>query len=141
MLYALLRRADLRISEIVDMPNWGVSYYFPRYLFVTGPTGPSDFAFPHDVKLTVERSPNGAPNGLRLRQLQANSARRLPCGESARQSVNALSIMRCFPAPAQDRIGQHDLAGTELTGFEREMRNVLGGDIAMIVRSRFLAQR
>jgi acetamidase/formamidase len=22
--------ADLRISEVVDMPNWVVSYYFPR---------------------------------------------------------------------------------------------------------------
>jgi len=25
--------ADLRISEIVDMPNWVVSYYFPRVVF------------------------------------------------------------------------------------------------------------
>jgi acetamidase/formamidase len=25
--------ADLRISEIVDMPNWVVSYYFPRIVF------------------------------------------------------------------------------------------------------------
>jgi acetamidase/formamidase len=22
--------ADLRVSEIVDMPNWVVSFYFPR---------------------------------------------------------------------------------------------------------------
>jgi acetamidase/formamidase len=25
--------ADLRISEIVDMPNWIVSFYFPRVVF------------------------------------------------------------------------------------------------------------
>ena len=25
--------ADLRISEIVDMPNWVVSFYFPRIVF------------------------------------------------------------------------------------------------------------
>ncbi|HET7413059.1 MAG TPA: acetamidase/formamidase family protein, partial [Pararhizobium sp.] len=25
--------ADLRISEIVDMPNWVVSFYFPRCVF------------------------------------------------------------------------------------------------------------
>ena len=25
--------ADLRISEIVDMPNWVVSLYFPRVVF------------------------------------------------------------------------------------------------------------
>jgi acetamidase/formamidase len=25
--------ADLRISEIVDQPNWTVSYYFPRVVF------------------------------------------------------------------------------------------------------------
>ena len=25
--------ADLRISEIVDMPNWVVSFYFPRVVF------------------------------------------------------------------------------------------------------------
>jgi acetamidase/formamidase len=25
--------ADLRISEIVDMPNWVVSFYFPRMVF------------------------------------------------------------------------------------------------------------
>ena len=24
---------DLRISEIVDMPNWVVSFYFPRAVF------------------------------------------------------------------------------------------------------------
>jgi acetamidase/formamidase len=24
---------DLRISEIVDMPNWVVSFYFPRLVF------------------------------------------------------------------------------------------------------------
>jgi acetamidase/formamidase len=24
---------DLRISEIVDMPNWVVSFYFPRVVF------------------------------------------------------------------------------------------------------------
>ncbi len=24
---------DLRISEIVDMPNWVVSFYFPRIVF------------------------------------------------------------------------------------------------------------
>jgi acetamidase/formamidase len=24
---------DLRISEIVDMPNWVVSFYFPRCVF------------------------------------------------------------------------------------------------------------
>lgn len=24
---------DLRISEIVDMPNWVVSFYFPRSIF------------------------------------------------------------------------------------------------------------
>ncbi len=24
---------DLRISEIVDMPNWVVSFYFPRFVF------------------------------------------------------------------------------------------------------------
>ena len=24
---------DLKISEIVDMPNWGVSFYFPRSVF------------------------------------------------------------------------------------------------------------
>ena len=24
---------DLRISEIVDMPNWVVSFYFPRSVF------------------------------------------------------------------------------------------------------------
>ena len=24
---------DLRISEIVDMPNWVVSFYFPRIIF------------------------------------------------------------------------------------------------------------
>ena len=24
---------DLRISEIVDMPNWVVSFYFPRLIF------------------------------------------------------------------------------------------------------------
>jgi acetamidase/formamidase len=24
---------DLRISEIVDMPNWVVSFYFPRQVF------------------------------------------------------------------------------------------------------------
>ena len=26
-------RGDLRISEIVDMPNWVVSFYFPRCVF------------------------------------------------------------------------------------------------------------
>ena len=26
-------RGDLRISEIVDMPNWVVSFYFPRVVF------------------------------------------------------------------------------------------------------------
>ncbi len=25
--------ADLRISEVVDQPNWVVSYYFPRLVF------------------------------------------------------------------------------------------------------------
>ena len=25
--------ADLRISEIVDQPNWVVSFYFPRIVF------------------------------------------------------------------------------------------------------------
>ncbi len=25
--------ADLRISEIVDMPNWVVSFYFPRIVY------------------------------------------------------------------------------------------------------------
>jgi acetamidase/formamidase len=25
--------ADLRISEVVDMPNWVVSLYFPRVVF------------------------------------------------------------------------------------------------------------
>jgi amidase len=25
--------ADLRISEIVDVPNWVVSFYFPRVVF------------------------------------------------------------------------------------------------------------
>lgn len=25
--------ADLRISEVVDMPNWVVSYYFPKVVF------------------------------------------------------------------------------------------------------------
>jgi acetamidase/formamidase len=25
--------ADLRVSEIVDMPNWIVSLYFPRVVF------------------------------------------------------------------------------------------------------------
>lgn len=24
---------DLRISEIVDLPNWTVSFYFPRLIF------------------------------------------------------------------------------------------------------------
>ena len=24
---------DLRISEIVDLPNWTVSFYFPRMIF------------------------------------------------------------------------------------------------------------
>ena len=24
---------DLRISEVVDMPNWVVSFYFPRNVF------------------------------------------------------------------------------------------------------------
>jgi acetamidase/formamidase len=24
---------DLRISEIVDLPNWVVSFYFPRLIF------------------------------------------------------------------------------------------------------------
>jgi acetamidase/formamidase len=26
-------RGDTRISEIVDMPNWVVSFYFPRVVF------------------------------------------------------------------------------------------------------------
>jgi amidase len=25
--------ADLRISEVVDVPNWVVSFYFPRIVF------------------------------------------------------------------------------------------------------------
>jgi acetamidase/formamidase len=25
--------ADLRVSEVVDMPNWVVSLYFPRIIF------------------------------------------------------------------------------------------------------------
>jgi acetamidase/formamidase len=24
---------DLRVSEVVDMPNWVVSFYFPRLVF------------------------------------------------------------------------------------------------------------
>ena len=32
-LHAVQRGGDLRISEIVDMPNWVVSFYFPRVVF------------------------------------------------------------------------------------------------------------
>ncbi len=33
---------DLRISEIVDLPNWVVSFYFPRIVFAWGVLTPTD---------------------------------------------------------------------------------------------------
>jgi amidase len=31
--HALLHLRDLRISEVVDVPNWVVSFYFPQAVF------------------------------------------------------------------------------------------------------------
>ena len=98
--------ADLRISEIVDMPNWVVSFYFPRLVLAVS----GALAGPPPPLLVLDldglRSPS-APKAGRARVVEdvsfaigAGEERLGLVGESGcGKSVTALAIMRLLPAP------------------------------------------
>ena len=109
--------ADLRISEIVDMPNWVVSLYFPRVVFEADrPVGISAAAVSAAVLTdrllwpSIPSSPSKASRLLRHRCDRVSVVEdvvRAPAGKTVGlvgesgcgKSVTALTIMRLLPSP------------------------------------------
>ena len=133
---------DLRISEIVDMPNWVVSFYFPRLvLAVTGGAGAAIATIAAhrwtleglEVGFRTETGLSSVVEGVSLRLAEGRNlglVGELGCGKS----VTAQAIMRLLPEPpAMVRARRLDVAGRDLLRMsERAMRAIRGNTVAMI---------
>ena len=103
---------DLRISEIVDMPNWVVSFYFPRIVLrVTGMRCPPQLAGaqPSTASASMRGRRKAASRVLEDISFDLRAGETLCiAGESGSgKSVTSLSIMGLLPEGlAADRVRQ-----------------------------------
>ncbi len=126
---------DLRISEIVDMPNWVVSFYFPRIVSLVTLPHQGPVLSVRDLSVDA-RTPTGLKRILNAVSFDLKAGETLClAGESGSgKSVTSLAVMGLLPKASlrvtsgSIRLGETDLARTS----ERTMRGIRGGQIAMI---------